>query len=552
MNEAARSAEDDQLLMHWFAKAVRTVYRMDTDTRQDLEDAAGMAIEDMVRAVKPSASSYAYVRRATGSNLKKVARKRRTQHGGQEPEWLDDPKSLVSPHFEDSRLNEREGESWCEDLLGLLTPHQREVMKVAMSGFGNKEIALKLGVSPDAVRRTRCDVRSDVKRKLFPGGEYKRSAVPAVIPGRSLRRAGDEAMAAAASLAVARLDLRTMPSREREDITGKVTELEHLLRRCPPEALDAQGAAALCASLSTIAAVLIADRNEQAALQLTRAARPHLDAADDHPAVFKLQRAHAEAAFEAGFPVRSLLLGLSEKERQVFGADHPMTALLLLWAQAIGGGPSRAEVARRHLGARLVQAQTCAAPLLLHMQCRDSWLQGMSGHVKESAAGYDRVIFNRSRILGPYHREVLDARHSKHKMLVINGYAAQAVADLWDVANDRAHVQGDTHSDTLETLKYFHLARTQAEPDDDRELDDAIAGLEQILAVQTRRHGPRYPMCRDTAAQLSALRTRREALRLHVPAHGKLTRSISSTAHRFATTAPTRHIQAAHERQWQK
>jgi len=84
--------------------------------------------------------------------------------------------------------------------------------------------------------------------------------------------------------------------------------------------------------------------------------------------------------------------------------------------------------------------------------------------VAESAAGYEGAIRNRSHKLGSNDSDTLDGEHSKGKMLVVNGAGSQAITILRAVADDRARIQGDSHSDTLETLKYLHLARLLAEP----------------------------------------------------------------------------------------
>jgi hypothetical protein len=122
--------------------------------------------------------------------------------------------------------------------------------------------------------------------------------------------------------------------------------------------------------------------------------------------------------------------------------------------------------------------------------------------------------------LGADHPDVLDARHSKGKMLVLAGNGSQAVTLLRATAEDRARVQGDRHPDTLETPKYSHLARVQAEPRDDRVLDCAINGLERILRAQDRSHGPGYPMSHDTAEQLSRLLQLAQAVRFREPVPG--------------------------------
>jgi hypothetical protein len=51
-----------------------------------------------------------------------------------------------------------------------------------------------------------------------------------------------------------------------------------------------------------------------------------------------------------------------------------------------------------------------------------------TGQVGESVRSYDSVIVNRSHELGADHPDALDDRHSKGKMLVVNGDGPLAVA----------------------------------------------------------------------------------------------------------------------------
>jgi hypothetical protein len=298
--------------------------------------------------------------------------------------------------------------------------------------------------------------------------------------------------------------------------------LQELLCRCPAGAFGAAGSAMVLASVSAIATARISDRDEMAALKLIRMAYPHLAFVRRHQAGCDLQRARAEALCELGHPrwAQSLLRGLSETERQVFGADDPRTAMLLLWAQAMSGQFRAAETGFYDLEARLARSQGPGTPMLLHVQCRHFWLRGVRGQVSESANGYDDVIVNRSRKLGSDNSDTLDGGHSKGKMLVVNGAGSRAITILQSVADDRARLQGDRHPDTLETLKYLHVACVLAEPRDDRVLNSAIENLEQISRTQVSRHGPDYPMSRDTAAWLGWLHQSREAILFREPVPG--------------------------------
>jgi RNA polymerase sigma factor (sigma-70 family) len=509
--------ESEELLRAWFDRVVREFTSKRIATRHDAEDATMKAIGEMLRAVEPGNRSLAYVRKAALNNV----RKEQVRHGKRTSIRLDDPAcDRRTEGVTDDRLSEWEGERWCDDVLSRLSPRQREVMECVTAGLDNREIARKLGVSTDVVRRAKSDACKEMRKFIRPDGEYRQPAAPALVLGRNVSRAADNAVAAATSLAAPHRDLRAMSPTEREDIAARVNELEQLLQQCPTRAFGPQDSAEVLTGVAAVATALISDRDELAALKLIRTAHRHLALAGCHQAAYDLQRARAEALGELGHPrgAVSLLRGLSEAERQVFGADNPRTAMHLLWAQAMSGQVHAAEAGYRDLEASLVRSRDPAAPMLLwHVQCRHFWLRGACGQVGESAGGYDRVILNRSRKLGLDNSDALDGGHSKGKMLVVNGAGAAAITILRAVADDRARVQGDCHSDTLETLKYLHLARVQAEPRDDRVLDSTIVDLEQILCTQVLRHGQDHPMSRDTATHLSWLRRRRDAIRFGEP-----------------------------------
>ncbi len=492
--------------------------RAGATTLADAEDAAMKAFEEMLRAEEPGRYSLAYMRKAAVNNFIKE----KTRHGSRVRYSLDDPgHDQDAEGAEDHRLSEWESDRWREDALSLLPPRQRQVMERVGAGFDTKEIAQDLGMSADAVRRSRSDARKSLSKVLRPDGEYRRAAGPAAVRERSVSRAADHAVSASTLLAARDWDLRGMSPGEREESAAKVEELTGLLRRCPAGAFGAGGSAVVLANVAALAGALVADRAELAALKLIRVAYPHLTLADGHPAAFGARRARAEALCELGYrrAAQSLLGRLGEEERQSFGAESPQTVLLLHWAQAMSGQFVQAETGLRDLAERLDRSQGCGTPTIWHVQCRRCWVLGQCGQARESAVGYDGVVFNRSSTLGSRHADVLDARHSKGKMLVVSGAGAEAITILQAVAEDRARVQGDRHSDTLESLKYVHLACVAAEPADDRVLDKAIAGLAEVLDIQVSRHGPGYPMSRDTATWLSSLHRRREAIRSREPVH---------------------------------
>ncbi|WP_235018280.1 hypothetical protein [Thermomonospora echinospora] len=344
---------------------------------------------------------------------------------------------------------------------------------------------------------------------------------------RDVGRAATSAVEAAESQAMSARDLRMASPGDREETRAVVVELQELLSRCPAGALGAEGSAVVLAAVAALAQALITDRDERAALRLIRAAFPHLEfLGRRHPAVLEVRRVRAEALSELGLYRRAekLLRRLSEDEERVFGSGDPRTALLLLWTLVGSGRSQEAEGGFRSLEARLAQPRGTVTPMLWHLRCRYSWLLGQQGWVNESVRGYDDVIIDRSHELGADHADALDARHSKGKMLVLAEEGAQAVTLLQALADDRARVQGDRHPDTLETLKYLHLARVQMEPRDDRVLHHAINDLVQILRIQDERHGPVHPLSRDTTAWLHGLFRLQERARSrgHIPDLGRL------------------------------
>lgn len=357
----------------------------------------------------------------------------------------------------------------------------------------------------------------DAARGSIPKQQF---AVPAMIGGRDGGHAADNAVVTSESLGAPGRDLRVMNRARREETRARIAQLRELLGRCPAGALGEEGSAMVLAGVAKLSETLIADRDERAALRLIRAAFPCLRLAGRrHPAAFDVRRVRASALCELGQCRRAemLLRRLSEDERQVFGSDDPRTALLLLWALIGSGRQQEAEAGFRTLDARLAQPQDTSTLMRWHLQCRYSWLLGQQGLVSESAKGYDGVIINRSHELGYDHPDALDARHSKGKMLVLAGDGPSAVTLLRPLADDRARVQGDRHPDTLETLKYLHLASVHAEPHDNYVLGRAIDALGQIMRIQDRRHGPGYPMSCDTAVQLSTLFRLREAISSREP-----------------------------------
>lgn len=349
---------------------------------------------------------------------------------------------------------------------------------------------------------------------------HRQPAVQATARPRGNSGAASSVVNAGEWLALPCRDMRGMNRSERDEARARVAQLREFLRSCPADVLGTEASAVVLTGVAAWSEALIADRDERAALRLIRAAFPHLMLLGRrHPAVLGARRACAAALCELGHYTQAerLVRQLGEDERQVFGADDPQTALLMLWVLVRSGQLPEAETGFSAIRARLTQLPVADTQIMWHLHCKRSWLLGQQGLESESASCYDSVIFNRSCDLGHDHPDALDARHSKGKMLVSAGDGSSAAKLLRAVADDRARVQGDRHPDTLETLKYLDLANVQAEPRDDRILDHAIDSLEEILHVQDKRHGPDYPVSRDTAAQLGGLLHLREAVRSREP-----------------------------------
>lgn len=510
------SQEVNELFSTWFRMAVRKVRRGNSAvlTLEDAQDIVMDAFMDMVRALEPNGYSYAWLSKAAISNLlkhKEKEEKKKFRNGGRPPIRLDDhDDGSRAWGGEDPRLGELEGALWRDEVFSRLPPKQREVMACFAADFDDTKTARTLGMSEEAVRKSRSAARESLRKIILPDGQYCNPSALAAVQRRSLSRAAERAVAAAESLTAPPRDLRSMEPGERAEAAARVRELERLLRGSRPVAFGAEASVAVLKSVASLARERVSDRDERAAFKLIQVARPHLEFAGPHPAAFDLQRTHAEALCEIGHPkvAMRLLRGLSDKEKQAFGAVTPKTAMLLLWTQAMAGHVALADKGFSELAACLAKSPA-DVEMLLHVQCRHYWVWGQDRRVSESASGYDSVINDRSRRLGHDHADSLDARHSKGKMLVANGAGTQASVILRAVAEDRARVQGDRHSDTLESVKYFHLAQVQEEPHDDRARRDAVIALEEIFQNQVSRHGEDYPMCRDTAGWLDWLRRNR-------------------------------------------
>ncbi|MCG5220607.1 hypothetical protein [Streptosporangium sp. KLBMP 9127] len=334
------------------------------------------------------------------------------------------------------------------------------------------------------------------------------------------RRAADNVVDIAGSLAVPGGDLRTMREADRAETRAVIANWRKLLSICPAGALGAEGSARVLTTVATLAETLIADRDEHHALHLIRTAFPHLVFLGRcHPVVLQVRRASAEALSELGqyHRAETKLRRLSEDEQRMFGSSNARTTLLLLWALVGQGQLREAEDGFRSLKDHLLLSQGPDTPMLRHLECRRAWLLGKLGRVEESVSHYDAVIINRIHELEESHADTLDARHSKGKILVVAGQEAQALVLLQQLAEERVRLQGDRHPDTLETCKYLGLAQALADPRDGRVVGRVIHDLEEFLHLQVKRHGPGHPMSRDTEAWLGRLRRLQQAIRFCGP-----------------------------------
>ncbi len=330
---------------------------------------------------------------------------------------------------------------------------------------------------------------------------------------RQGRPAADGIVARAAALLVPGRDLRTVSPDDRRQLRHDATALTAELRARPEGTLRGDGLHTVLENVAAHAEALIADRDPLAAAALTRAVLPHLDPRSGHPGP-EVLRAHAEALSELGHhdAAVDLLLRLTARERsRPYGHAHPRSLMLLHWARAGQGRLVDARNGLSRLESRLAGSGESGAHTLAHVRCRNSYVVGRLGGEDESEGGYTRVISSRARSLSENHPDLLDARHSLGKVHVLAGRGEQALAALWFLPELRARIQGDTHPDVLESLKYRLVAQALVEPRDDRVVGDAIRGLEEILRMQREWPSPVHPMILDTNRRLRRLHAIRDA-----------------------------------------
>ncbi|ASW55096.1 hypothetical protein [Plantactinospora sp. KBS50] len=358
---------------------------------------------------------------------------------------------------------------------------------------------------------------------------------------RVISRAVDSAVDTSQWLAVAGGDLRTGICGDRGEAKAVIARLGLLLRQVPAGAFDAESSAMVLATVGHMSRVLIAERDERAALRLIRAACPHLvRLGSRHPVAFMVRRTRAEALCEMGDHGRAetLVRDLMADEERVFGGADPRTGLALFWALGRGGHLEQAETGLGALEASTVGMRDLDKQLLLHIQCRRSWLLGQRGRIDEAENRYLDVITNRSRVLGLDHSDTRDAQHSYGKLRVYAGDGSSVVKLLTSLANERGQAHGDDHFDTLETVKYLHLAQVQAQPGDRRGVKNAIDELGRILSFQDTRYGPGNLGSCDTAGWLGRMLRLREALDCREPIPDLRQIPIPGEGHRQTDPSP--------------
>lgn len=139
-------------------------------TAEEAEDAASRTLAEMLPAWEAGKYSLAFARKAVVHNFIKE----KTRGIRRVAQRLIDRGHV--PHLEgveDGRLHEWEDEQWVNDILSELPKAQREVMECIAKGMERDEIAEKLGMSRDAVRRNICDARPRLARLLHPDGEHR-------------------------------------------------------------------------------------------------------------------------------------------------------------------------------------------------------------------------------------------------------------------------------------------------------------------------------------------------------------------------------------------
>ena len=115
------------------------------------------------------------------------------------------------------------------------------------------------------------------------------------------------------------------------------------------------------------------------------------------------------------------------------------------------------------------------------------WL-GEAGRVDDAIAGFETLLADQLRVLGPDHPDTLSTRNNLAGWFGEAGRVDDAIVAFEMLRADRLRVLGPDHPDTLRTRN--NLAAWFGEAG---RVDDAIAGFETLLADQLRVLGPDHP-----------------------------------------------------------
>ena len=133
-----------------YLKLVKILVLLDARV-QEAEDAAQKAMADFAErsgTERAPAHPAAYVQRAAINFFIKERQRERERL----PRELQGGHLVIEAHLDD-RLTAWEDEQYVKRLLECLKPTQREVIELVMDGWSTREIAEKLGKSPENIRQ---------------------------------------------------------------------------------------------------------------------------------------------------------------------------------------------------------------------------------------------------------------------------------------------------------------------------------------------------------------------------------------------------------------
>ena len=144
--------------------------------------------------------------------------------------------------------------------------------------------------------------------------------------------------------------------------------------------------------------------------------------------------------------------------------------------------------------ARLEHDDTRTLDALSHL----AWHYWQAGQPNKAIAIGEKVLTDRTRILGPEHPDTLSIRANLALSYWEAGRVNEAIAAGEQVLADRTRILGPEHPDTLTTRDNLALGyRTVGR------VNDAITIEEQVLADRTRILGPEHPNTLTTRANLA-------------------------------------------------